>query len=49
MPGADLRDPRALPVLVVGADGDTAAAVAALVDDLADAEIVVDQRRPAVT
>nr|WP_137148026.1 NEW3 domain-containing protein [Mycolicibacterium sp. CR10] len=42
VPGADLRDPRALPVLVVGADGDTAAAVAALIEDLADAEIVVD-------
>ncbi|KWX58031.1 NEW3 domain-containing protein [Mycobacterium sp. NAZ190054] len=43
VPGADLRHHAALPVLVVGADGDTAAAVAALVDDLADAEIVVDQ------
>ncbi|WP_041782531.1 NEW3 domain-containing protein [Mycolicibacterium chubuense] len=43
VPGADLRDPRALPVLVVGADGDAAAAVAALIDDLDDAEIVVDQ------
>ncbi|WP_460355662.1 glycoside hydrolase family 38 N-terminal domain-containing protein [Mycobacterium sp. ZZG] len=43
VPGADLRDPAALPVLVVGAVGDTAAAVAALVEDLADAEILVDQ------
>lgn len=43
VPGADLRAPRALPVLVVGADGDTAAAVAALTDDLADGEIAVDQ------
>ena len=43
LPGADLRDAGALPVLVVGADGDTAAAVAGLIDDLADAEIVVDQ------
>jgi len=43
VPGADLRDPGALAVLVIGADGDTAAAVAALIDDLADAEIVVDQ------
>ena len=43
VPGADLRAPRALPVLVVGADGDTAAAVGALAADLADAEIVVDQ------
>ncbi|MFB1295596.1 NEW3 domain-containing protein [Mycobacterium sp. pW049] len=38
LPGADLRDPAALPVLVVGFD-----AVAALIDDLADAEIDVDQ------
>lgn len=43
IPGADLRHPTALPVLVVGADGDTAQAVAALVADLADAEIDVDQ------
>lgn len=38
LPGADLRDPAALPVLVIGSD-----AVAALIDDLADAEIDVDQ------
>ncbi|PRC46950.1 alpha-mannosidase, partial [Mycobacterium sp. ITM-2017-0098] len=44
VPGADLRAPTALPVLVIGADGDTAAAVAALIDDLADAEIEVDQQ-----
>ena len=43
VPGADLRDPRALPVLVIGADGDTAAAVTALIDDLGDAEIAVEQ------
>lgn len=43
VPGADLRDPRALPILVVGAAGDTAGAVAALIADLADAEIDVDQ------
>ncbi|CAA0130125.1 Mannosylglycerate hydrolase [Mycolicibacterium vanbaalenii] len=43
VPGADLRAPDALPVLVVGACGDAVAAVAALVDDLDDAEIVVDQ------
>jgi len=43
VPGADLRDPGALAVLVVGADGHTDAAIAALIDDLADAEIVVDQ------
>jgi alpha-mannosidase len=50
VPGADLRDPRALPVLVVaGRDGsDLAAAVEALVDDLADAEVVVSQRVPAL-
>ncbi len=46
LPGADLRDPGALPVLVVGAEGDPAAAVAALIEDLADAEIVVDQDPP---
>lgn len=43
VPGADLRAPTALPVLVVGAGGDVDEAVAALVDDLADAEIFVDQ------
>lgn len=43
VPGADLRDPAALPVLVIGADGDTAGAVASLIADLADAEIDVDQ------
>ncbi len=43
VPGANLRDPTALPVLVVGADGNSAGAVAALITDLADAEIDVDQ------
>lgn len=43
VPGADLRAPDALPVLVVGADGDTVAAVTALTEDLADAQIDVDQ------
>lgn len=43
LPGADLRDPAALPVLAVGADGDVASALEALIDDLADAEISVDQ------
>ncbi|ORW29131.1 alpha-mannosidase [Mycobacterium paraense] len=49
VPDADLRAPRALPVLVVdGRDGPgLAAAIASVVDDLADAEIVVDQRAPA--
>ncbi|MBX7432273.1 alpha-mannosidase [Mycobacterium sp. Y57] len=42
IPGADLRAVDALPVLVVGADGDLAA-ITALIDDLGDAEIVVDQ------
>jgi alpha-mannosidase len=42
VPGADLRGVHALPVLIVGVD-----AIAALVEDLADAEIVVDQEPPA--
>lgn len=48
-PGADLRDPRALPVLVIdGRDEESlAAAIASVVGDLDDAEIVVDQRTPA--
>ena len=41
VPGADLRGVRALPVLVVAESG-----VAALVEDLADAEITVDQDVP---
>ena len=41
-PGADLRDVGSLPVLIV-AGADLAAAVAALVDDLADFRILVDQ------
>ena len=45
VPDADLRGVRALPVLIVaGADLD--AAVAAVVDDLADFEIAVDQGAP---
>jgi alpha-mannosidase len=45
VPGADLRGVRALPVLIVaGADLD--AAVATVVEDLADFEIVVDQEAP---
>ncbi|HET8640995.1 MAG TPA: glycoside hydrolase family 38 C-terminal domain-containing protein, partial [Pseudonocardiaceae bacterium] len=49
LPGADLRDPRALPVLVVAGADDAAlaAAIRELVEDLADAEIVVDQDAPA--
>ena len=51
VPGADLRPPRALPVLVI--DGDPrapedglAAAIASVVDDLAEFEITVTQRAP---
>jgi alpha-mannosidase len=48
VPGADLRDPRALPVLVIAGrdDADLRQAIAAVVDDLADAEIVVTQQAP---
>jgi alpha-mannosidase len=46
--GADLRQPRALPVLVVAArdESDLGTAVQSLADDLADAEIVVTQQAP---
>ena len=49
IPGADLRDARALPVLVIAGrdDAHLAAAVASVADDLADAEIVVTQHAPA--
>ncbi|MET0451969.1 MAG: NEW3 domain-containing protein, partial [Mycobacterium sp.] len=46
VPGADLRGVRALPVLVIGGAHDLPAAVASLVEDLAGAEIVVDQEAP---
>ena len=48
IPDADLRGARALPVLVVAGrdDAHLAAAIAALADDLADAEIVVEQQAP---
>ena len=48
IPGADLRDSRALPVLVVASrdDADFEAAIAAVADDLVDAEIVVSQQAP---
>ncbi|BBZ73510.1 NEW3 domain-containing protein [Mycobacterium paraseoulense] len=51
VPGADLRAVRALPVLVIaGRDEDSlAAAIAAVADDLGDAEVVVTQRAPAET
>ena len=45
VPGADLRGVRALPVLIV-AGSDLDAAVAAIVEDLADFEIVVTQEAP---
>jgi alpha-mannosidase len=48
VPGADLRDVRALPVLVI-AGGDGIEALASLVEDLADAEITVDQNAPSGT
>lgn len=48
LPGADLRDPRALPVLVIAGrdDADLGPAIASVTDDLADAEIVVVQQAP---
>jgi alpha-mannosidase len=48
VPGADLRPARALPVLVIdgGDEGGLAAAIASVVDDLEDAEILVSQRPP---
>ncbi len=44
LPGADLRGVRALPVLVVAGGDGLDAAVAMVVDDLADAEIAVEQQ-----
>ncbi len=48
VPDADLRAPRALPVLVIdGGDEETlAAAIASVVDDLTDAEVLVTQEPP---
>jgi alpha-mannosidase len=48
IPSADLRDSRALPVLVIASrdDADLGAAIAAVADDLVDAEIVVSQQAP---
>src|SRR5271157_3720050 len=43
VPGADLRDVRRLPVLIVAGKG----AIGSLTDDLGDAEIVVSQQVPA--
>ncbi len=48
VPGADLRPPRALPVLVIDGRDDKSlrAAIASVADDLGDAEIVVTQQAP---
>jgi alpha-mannosidase len=48
IPDADLRDPRALPVLVIAGrdDAHLAEAIAAVANDLGDAEIVVEQQAP---
>jgi alpha-mannosidase len=48
VPSADLRDSRALPVLVIATrdDADLGSAIAAVVDDLVDAEVVVNQQAP---
>jgi alpha-mannosidase len=48
VPGADLRAPRALPVLVIDGrdDKSLAAEIASVVDDLADADIPVTQEAP---
>lgn len=45
-PGADLRGVRALPVLVIAGGDRLDEAVASVVDDLADAEITVEQQVP---
>jgi alpha-mannosidase len=48
IPGADLRDSRALPVLVIASrdDADLGPAITSVADDLVDAEILVSQRAP---
>jgi alpha-mannosidase len=48
IPSADLRDSRALPVLVIASrdDTDLEPAIASVADDLVDAEIVVSQQAP---
>jgi len=48
VPGADLRPPRALPVLVIAGRGEQGlrAEIAAVAEDLADAEVCVTQRAP---
>ncbi|GAB1812723.1 glycoside hydrolase family 38 N-terminal domain-containing protein, partial [Mycobacterium sp. MUNTM1] len=51
VPDADLRSPRALPVLVIDGrdEDDLRAAIAAVAGDLGDAEIAVTQRPPSGT
>ena len=46
LPGADLRGVRTLPVLVIASGDGLDDAVASVVEDLADAEISVDQQAP---
>jgi alpha-mannosidase len=48
LPGADLRAPRALPVLVIDGGDEEAlvAAIASVVDDLTDSEVLVTQEPP---
>ena len=46
LPGADLRGVRALPVLVIASGNGLDEAVASVVEDLADAEISVEQQAP---
>jgi alpha-mannosidase len=47
LPGADLRGVRTLPVLIIAGGDGLGEAVASVVEDLADAEISVDQPAPA--
>ncbi len=46
LPGADLRGVRALPVLIIAGGNGLDEAVSSVVEDLADAEISVDQQVP---
>ncbi len=46
LPGADLRGARALPVLIIASGNGLDDAVASVVEDLADAEISVEQQAP---
>ena len=46
LPGADLRGVRTLPVLVIAGGDGLDEAVASVVEDLADAEISIDQQAP---